>query len=66
MKCINADVLKTERLIVSGTEILPGNFETQKLIDRLNSLEAQLNEVRQLAVWAADAVEKSDSLRLHD
>ena len=68
MKCVNADIIKSERLIVSGIEIRPSNFQTDRteclpkaLIERLDSLESQLKEVRQLAVWAADAVEKSDS-----
>ena len=68
MKCVNADIIKSERLIVSGIEIRPGNFQTdlteclpQALTECLDSLESQLKEVRQLALWAADAVEKSDS-----
>lgn len=68
MKCVNADIIKSERLIVSGIEIRPGDLQTdmteclpQALAERLDSLESQLKEVRQLAEWAADAVEKSDS-----
>lgn len=68
MKCVNADIIKSGRLIVSGIEIRPGDFQTdlteclpQALTERLDSLESQLKEVRQLALWAADAVEKSDS-----